>query len=337
MFFRSPAVLCLFFAVSFTSNASELLEHQDVHSSYSCFSGPFESYDAWRTLIETKKRNQGKGEAYIQQQLIEFEKLFPKDTFEGYRAQLDCEYFQYQVDGIDVFGYVIKPKGQTNLPIVINNRGGNGNFGAVVMANMMETYFPLAEKGYAIIGSQYRGTFQANPIYKEEFGGVDVNDVLKIVQLSDFISGVDATKKAILGTSRGGMQTYLTLKHNKEIKVAAIIAGMSNLIQGLTERPEMENVYRNLIPNYESNKTQALKERSITFWLDDIGKNVPILLLHGEDDKRVSVNQSITLASMLEAREHPHQLIVFPDDDHYLSTSNKDAIDAIDKWFQSHL
>ena len=70
---------------------------------------------------------------------------------------MEFTFFKYPVDDLSVSGYVIRPKGQTGLPILIRNRGANGRYCAVLLGKMMSSIFSMAEKGFAIIGGQYRG------------------------------------------------------------------------------------------------------------------------------------------------------------------------------------
>ena len=53
--------------------------------------------------------------------------MFGEDKFNHYKNNLSCNTFKYQVDGNDVFGYIIKPKTNSKkLPVLVYNRGGNG-------------------------------------------------------------------------------------------------------------------------------------------------------------------------------------------------------------------
>ena len=79
---------------------------------------------------------------------------------------------------------------------------------------MLSTLFPVAEKGFAIIGSQYRGTFDKKVLLGkyDEFGGVEVADVVKLMDFIPHIADIDVNRIGMYGYSRGRMQTFLTLK-----------------------------------------------------------------------------------------------------------------------------
>jgi dipeptidyl aminopeptidase/acylaminoacyl peptidase len=288
--------------------------------------------------MEKKYSKRIKTEEELLKKLLWFDSMFGEDKFNQYKNNLSCNTFKYQVDGNDVYGYIIKPKTNSKkLPVLVYNRGGNGNFGGVVFGSMMHNLFPIANEGFVIIGSQYRGTFTNNPSAKDEFGGNDVNDVTALLDYIPNIKGADEQRIGMYGASRGGMQTHLAMKHAKNIKAIATIAGNSDLLKGLTYRPEMEKVYKHRIPDYEKNKVAELEKRSVLNWTTDLSTNVPILLLHGTNDKRVSVNHSIDLAASLKKNNIPHKLVLYPDDNHGLIQSKEKANKELVSWFRAYL
>ncbi|MGO4894126.1 alpha/beta hydrolase family protein [Flavobacterium sp. W21_SRS_FM6] len=234
----------------------------------------------------------------------------------------------------------MKPKGQTDLPVLVYNRGGNGRYVAVVFGSMMASLFPMAEQGFAIIGSQYRGSFDKEEIIgkSDEFGGEDVLDVVKLAKYIPYIKDVDSTKVGMYGSSRGGMQTFLAMQKMPEIKAVATIAGASDLLRELKFRQAMEKVYENRIPNYAANKEVELDKRSVLKWADKLNKNVPILIQHGDRDTRVSVENAKWLAATLAKLEHPHKLSIYKDEGHGFSPKTRPtAIKELADWFHQHL
>jgi hypothetical protein len=61
--------------------------------------------------------------------MLMFDSMFGEERFNRYKNNLTYRTFKYLVDGNTVNGYVIKPKlSKHKLPVLIYNRGGNGNF-----------------------------------------------------------------------------------------------------------------------------------------------------------------------------------------------------------------
>jgi fermentation-respiration switch protein FrsA (DUF1100 family) len=62
---------------------------------------------------------------------------------------------------------------------------------------------------------------------------------------------------------------------------------------------------------------------------------MPVLLLHGEADDRVSVEDSRAMAARLRQLDRPHRLVVYPGDDHSLRQNRRAAHAEIVAWFRS--
>lgn len=323
---------------SFSIQASNLINDERVTDQKNCFTWVFTDYASWRSAMEKKFKRKIKSDEKLKQALTQFDSRFGKDKFDFYKNNLSCSTFNYFVDGNTVKGYVIKPKvSKGKLPVLIYNRGGNGNFGGVVFGSMMHNLFPIASEGFVIIGSQYRGTFTKDSSAHDEFGGSDVNDVTALLEYIPKIKGADEQRIGMYGASRGSMQTHLALKQVKNVKAIAAIAGASDLLKELKFRPAMERVYSHRIPDYDTNKVTELEKRSVLNWVDKLSPNIPILLLHGEDDKRVSVNNAIELADALSKNNIPHKLVVYPNDNHGLMKNKDKAIKELVNWFREYL
>lgn len=322
------------------SFAQKILVDTETFAHQNCFSGRVVEYNSWLSMITKGNQRKAKTPEELEQRLTKFKEMFPKETFDHYKESIDCIVFKYPVGSLTVSGYVMKPKGQTDLPVLIYNRGGNGRYGAVVFGAMMANLFPVAEQGFAIIGSQYRGAFDEEVLKGryDEFGGSDVLDVVKLAQYIPYIKGVDSTKVGMYGASRGGMQTFLAMQKMPELKAVASIAGVSDLLRELEFRPAMENVFKARIPDYNTQKEAELRKRSVLNWVDKLDKSVPILIQHGDKDERVSVENAKWLANALDKSGHPHRLTIYKDEGHSWSPKTKPtATRELADWFHERL
>ncbi|QTL37461.1 S9 family peptidase [Pseudoalteromonas viridis] len=309
----------------------------NIENVSNCFRGSFSDHASWVGFMKKRLLARGLDKHKVKKRMSGFLARFPEVEFNAFKQNLSCHIFTYHVDGQDVAGYVIKPK-QVNekLPVIIYNRGGNGNYGAVVFGSMMANLFPLAKEGFVIVGSQYRGTFTQDDDL-DEFGGQDVNDVIALADIIPHLDGADSQRVGMIGASRGGMQTHLAMQKMSGVKAIATIAGVVDLNKELAFRPEMEKVYSKRIPNYQAAKTAQLARRSVINWVEDLPKNVPVLLLHGKLDKRVSVENSIRFARALEREQIPNKLVVYKDDNHSLERNKQAVFSVLSKWFHTHL
>lgn len=304
----------------------------EIKSSFSCFKGQFESFDTWINFLKNKNPN-FKEESFP----------FSKKQYETYKNTLNCRIFEYSVDGITVQGFIIYPKDKKKpLPTLIYNRGGNTSFGRMNMGSMQYNLMPLASEGFVIIGSQYRwdgtrkqGEFKANG-GNDEFGGVDINDVLALVPIIKELTFADHERLGLIGTSRGGMQSYLFAKRYPAIKAMVIKSGISNVYNFYERDNKTKNLLSTLIPNFKGEKDLALTKRSAVFWVDQLPK-APIMLIHAEDDEKVDFSHSSVMAALLENRDRPYTFLQFPDGGHDLGKHKEKVHKNIVIFFKAHL
>lgn len=323
--------------MSLSTKASNFIENNRIVSERDCFSNVLAEYDSWRTFMQSKFEKRAKSLVEVEKRLVNFDATFGKEKFDQFKSKLGCSTFIYTVDSIPVEGFVIKPKTSgKKLPVLVYNRGGNGRSGSVLFGPKMHFLFPIASEGFVVVGSQYRGSMtKADNL--DEFGGKDVNDVLTLIEHIPLIKDADPNRVGMYGASRGGMQTHLAMKQAKNIKAIATIAGATDLSLGLTIRPIMERVYKHRIPNYEDNKVAELEKRSVVNWVNELSPAVPILLMHGTADEKVSVKHSVLLAEELSKHNIPHELALYQGDNHGLWKHKQDSEQKLVEWFKQHL
>lgn len=294
-----------------------------------CFGG-FADYDGWLKSLPSERYGQP-----LPTELVA--KVVPRRHFEWAQAMVDCQLVSYKSDGATIYGYVVSPKTVSGgkSPIVIYNRGGNSLFGATDSLALFRQVFPLVKAGYVVITSQYRGGTEGKPeqVGTDEFGGRDVGDVLRLLELSLTLPGVDTNNVFMLGASRGGMMNYLIARQNPHIRAMATLAGPTDLAAGLKWRPEMERVYQALIPNYAQDKQAALDSRSALRWADKLPTDLPILILHGDADDRVNVEDSRAMALRLQELGREHKLVIYPGDGHEMRMNRSAAHGEVLAWF----
>jgi dipeptidyl aminopeptidase/acylaminoacyl peptidase len=246
-------------------------------------------------------------------------------------SRVDCYKIQYLSDGLKVVGYLLKPKIESSkFPVMIYNRGGNRDYGKITKENLPYLSY-LAFNNYVVLASQYRGNDGAWR-GQDEFGGKDVNDVMNLIPLAKSLPFADPNKIVMLGYSRGGMMTYLAIKHGADIKAAAVVGGVTDLFMGADEREEMKRLLKELI----GTKREEWEKRSAYYWPEKI--NVPVLILHGEADSRVNVKQAQKLSKKLAEAGKLHKLVVFPQGNHGLGPPHaKRKNIMILNWFERYL
>lgn len=248
-------------------------------------------------------------------------------------ADVEVKKIVYKSDNLKVVGILGYPKDikpNSKFPVIIYNRGGSGDSGKITIKSLNERIYPLVKSGYIVIASQYRGNDGSEG--KDELGGKDVDDVINLMNVIKELKFADTKNIFMIGFSRGAINSYLALQRGLHVNAAAIISGVSDLLLFEKLRPDAIPLLEEFIPDYPEKRDQVLAKRSAVFWPEDI--NVPVLLIHGDNDKVIDVSSSKVLAQKLTALNKPNKLIIYPNDDHFLTTHRNEAIEEIVKWFE---
>jgi dipeptidyl aminopeptidase/acylaminoacyl peptidase len=251
------------------------------------------------------------------------------DSIEIYRIS-------YLSDGLRIGGLLVQPRKEGKYPCVIFNKGGgNSNQSALKVGHGVLTLGQIAKEGFVVIASQYREG--GNSEGKDEFGGKDVDDVLQLIDVLEEIEKADTNKIGMYGWSRGTIMTFKSLIQTDKLDAIVVGGVVSDCIELIKDRPEMENVFKEMVPDYEQNKSQELMKRSAIKWVDKFPKDVPILMLHGNSDWRTKPAQSLNLSLEFEKNRIPYRLIIFEGGDHGISEHKQEVNEQVIRWFNRYL
>lgn len=233
----------------------------------------------------------------------------------GKNAAVATYQLLYQSDDCQVAAILSVPiacmEQKEAYPCVIFNRGGTGENGA----NTVETMATIAGTlKMVVFASQYRGN--SGGTGKDEYGGADVEDVRKLVDLCEDLPIVDMEQLYMVGVSRGGMMTYMVCRDDDRIKKAVVISGVADAYITYETTTDMRELFDELLSGTPEEKEQSLEQRSATYWADEL--TCPFLIIHSKGDKIVSFEEAEKLAQELNAADKEYKFIVYDDDVHGL-------------------
>jgi len=241
----------------------------------------------------------------------------------------------YKSDDIIVQGYILKKKELTKkVPVIIYCRGGNRSYGEVSIKSQIyrKEFISLVENEKSIIFyPNYRGSSQSQG--NDEFGGHDVNDIISLYPIISKYKYCNKDKIALYGWSRGGT---MAIKVSTMVDwITTIILGgtLFSMIKMMKERPEMAKLW---LETFHLTKND-FKERAPKYLINKIPKHIPILILHGSNDKRVSVEHCYLLGKKCQENNLLYKLIIFPNGDHGLTQYDDDVMTEIIKWIDKYL
>ena len=276
---------------------------------------------------------------------------FPRAVYDEARTQksFDILDITYASDGLAVAGFLARPKdpGARKWPAIIFNRGGTSDYGRITRTTddtsscrqdhtpclvIVDSYL-WSKEGFVVIASDYR--FHGPTAKQDQWGGVDVNDVMHLVPALRSLGFVDMDHLYMLGQSRGGTMGYIALKRGIPVKAAAVIAGPTDLKDMRPEFVHGDETYdgfANVWPDYEHRAEEYYRERSAVCWPDQI--KVPVLILHSRIDKLVPVSHSIRMAAALQVAGGTYALHIYSSDGHSLPLNRADRNRQIVEWFR---
>jgi dipeptidyl aminopeptidase/acylaminoacyl peptidase len=189
-------------------------------------------------------------------------------------------------------------------------------------------------KGYAIICPNFRGSTGYGRQFKEgnlfNWGVGDLNDCLAAADVVGARPGVDRQRLAVWGQSYGGYLTLLALAKDSafRFKCGVALYGDSHLktswaLGDHSGRQDLE--WQMGTPALKS----ALYEASSPLnFVDNI--RAPLLIIHGERDPRVHLNESTQLVQALRNAGKSFEYKTYPDEGHgFANPAN--ALDALER------
>jgi len=202
-----------------------------------------------------------------------------------------------------------QPKSNTKLPLMIYIHGGGWTHGNKEAE--YDKFKVFLANGYAVANIEYRLANQA----AAPAAIVDVNMAINYLIKNAKDLNFDKSKVVVMGGSAGahlallaGLQSQNKIYKSKKFKVAAIISkyGPTDL---LTWKPATApgSASATWLAN-RKNDTVFVKTLSPVNYVSN--NKIPVLFIHGDQDKTVPVEQSMTLFELLKKQGSPTEIYI---------------------------
>lgn len=244
--------------------------------------------------------------------------------------------FKYPSDGLQIKGTIsFLPFSEKN-PLLIFLRGGNRIWGLSHPATDL-----TCEHHYTVIATTYRGGVSEGT---DEYGGADVNDVHNLLdyfpKLQEKIGIYFAPERTfILGGSRGGLEMFLALSRSlslqHQVTKAVSLSGPLDLKEHMTYRKDMRRMFImdfGLEPG--KNEDAWVAQRNPVANIANLRKDLPILILQGAEDLRVSLNEGYHMVKALEENGNSVTYLEIQGGDHCLA-NQPDRMNLITNWLDN--
>lgn len=242
----------------------------------------------------------------------------------------------WQIDAL--FTLPLTSKADTPPPLVVNVHGGPSwawldDFG------MLWTQV-LASAGYAVLRPNIRGSWGRGVAFADavvgDMGGKDLQDILQGVDYLVEQGLVDSKRVAIAGGSYGGFMAAWAVTQTTRFKAAIMVAGVSDF-HSFHAQSRINDWDRRFLEADPLEHPEVYRERSAITYAARV--STPTLILHGENDNDVPVNQAYAFYRALRERGVPTELVIYPREGHSFHERNHrtDCMEWILRWLERYL
>lgn len=241
-------------------------------------------------------------------------------------------------DGIEIDGYLTLPKdAEGPVPTILHPHGGPWARDLSGF-DYWTSYF--TNRGYAVFRPNFRGSSGYGKAFAEsqmQSWGMAMQDDLTDAAHWLVKEGIaQEDKMCIVGASYGGYAAAMAAVKTPDLFQCAVsFAGVMDLKLRISNRKRFLS-YK-FVKKQMGTDSDDLEARSPYYSADKI--KIPLLLIHGEEDRVVDARHSKKMAAELEDLKKPVEYIELENGDHYLSIQrNRHAFfAAMDKFLKRHL
>jgi len=223
-------------------------------------------------------------------------------------------------DGLEIHAVLTVPAGRAakDLPLILMPHGG-----PIARDDESWDWWAqfLANRGYAVLQPNYRGSSgygtKFTDLGKGQWGLAMQDDLTDAVAWATHEGIADAKRVCIVGGSYGGYAALRAAQRDKGVyRCAVSFAGVSDMPGMIRYDGAFLNGGRT--KDYFRERASDLTGVSPANFAADF--SIPVLLMHGDDDRTVPVKQSRLMVSRLKAAGKTYRYVEQPGGDHHLSS-----------------
>jgi dipeptidyl aminopeptidase/acylaminoacyl peptidase len=244
--------------------------------------------------------------------------------------------------GLYISGYLYKPTTTTaqKYPALVSVHGGGNNAYANGF-HPLEQY--LASKGYLVLAIEYRGSSGYGRQFQlASWGGWANEQGWDAVAASDYLRSLKESngKVGIYGGSYGGIMTMAAVtRDSSKFQAAAPFYGIYDWANAFKDGDRLMKfwVVMGMKGNRPDEDPSLYYQDSTVNFVDKI--NTPLLIEHGELDRRAPYPQSLQLVEALKKNNKVFEYFHFPDEQHGIRRPDNyvNAYTRMEAWFDKYL
>jgi dipeptidyl aminopeptidase/acylaminoacyl peptidase len=245
-------------------------------------------------------------------------------------------------DGLELHSIVVLPvnAGPGPHPTVVLPHGGPyWRMARNIHCSWHDWSQLLAVAGYAVIMPNFRGGQGHGNAFSTAVNGnpgIEFADVEAVIATAVDAGITDPDRLGIGGWSNGGFLTAWAVSQTDRFKAAIMGAGVSSW-QTMSMTSDVPTFTGDVAGGSPwSGPGRSLEHSAITY-ADRV--TTPILMLHGKEDVRVPLSQSIGFHRALRGRDLPVELVVYPREPHSIGERRhqEDLMRRVLDWYGKYL
>jgi dipeptidyl aminopeptidase/acylaminoacyl peptidase len=244
----------------------------------------------------------------------------------------------WQIDAL--FTPPLSHNGDAPPPLVVDVHGGPSwawcdDFGYIFFSAQV-----LASAGYAVLRPNVRGSWGRGVAFADavlgDMGGKDLQDILHGIEYLVEHGMVDVNRVAIAGGSYGGFMAAWALTQTTRFKAAIMAAGISDF-HSFHAQSNIADWDTRFIGVDPLEHPEVYRARSAITFASRV--KTPTLILHGENDVTVPVNQAYAFYRALKEQSVPVELVIYPREGHGFSEyeHRRDSEERVLNWLERFL
>jgi dipeptidyl aminopeptidase/acylaminoacyl peptidase len=238
-------------------------------------------------------------------------------------------------ENAQIQSFMVKPPGfnaNQKYPVLMLIHGGpQGEWGESWTYRWNAQVF--AGAGYLVVMPNPHGSVGYGQKFtddiNQDWGGKPYDDIMAVTDYVAKLPYADADRMAAAGGSYGGYMIDWMLGHTSRFKCFVTHAGVYDL------RSEAESTEELWFPIWEFGGMPWDNPEVYDKWTPSKFTNefrTPTLVIHGELDFRIPYSQGLQLYTALQLHKVPSQLLIFPDEGHWVLKPQNSAL-----WYKSFL
>jgi dienelactone hydrolase/predicted lactoylglutathione lyase len=227
-------------------------------------------------------------------------------------------------DGVTLGGYLFRPEaGNPPWPALVLLHGFGRN--AWTERHLAEL---AAASGYKVLVLALRGWLGSEG--DSDQGLRQPDDVVAAIDWLRRLPSVDPGRIGLIGASMGGQVALLAAARRPAIRCVAALFPPTDLEQWYLANPHMQPYLDDL------DNAAGLRARSPVHHVDEI--EAPVLLMHGDADENVPLEQSLRMTETLRAAGKEAELLIVSGASHFFSVrENAIARQSLFAFLRQHL